>query len=285
MVENTLPITAIPFLAFLSFIAVIFNTVAILAIRRTLSLSKNFKILLLNLAVADAGVGLISQPLNLAILIMEIENHHFKYSRELEKIYKSTHNLLSVASFLYVTAIAADRFLAVYLHLRYEELVTNKRVASAVAAVWTVSVIIALLQEWKETIAFVIIATFFIICLIVIALFYFKLHLVVKYHTEQITTQQIQCRENNDKLEWLNAERQKRSAVMIFYVYLALLICYLPNTILHTIYSAGIDSPPIFQVFEVICDILFVLNSSLNPLIYCWKMTHIRHAAKAILGF
>ena len=285
MVENTLPITAIPFLAFLSFTAVIFNTVAILAIRRTLSLSKNFKILLLNLAVADAGVGLISQPLNLAIFIMEIENHHFKYLPELEKIYKSTNNLLSVASFLGVTAIAADRFLAVYLHLRYEELVTNKRVASAVAAVWTVSVIIALLQEWEEDIAFVIIATFFIICLIVIALFYFKLHLVVKYHTEQIMAQQIQCRENNDKLEWLNAERQKRSAVMIFYVYLALLICYLPITILHTIYSVGIESPPIFQVFEVICDILFVLNSSLNPLIYCWKIKHIRHAAKAILGF
>ena len=279
MVENTLPI---PFVAFLSLTAVIFNTVAILAIRRTRSLSQNFKILLLNLAVADAGVGLISQPLNFAILIMEIENHHFKYLPELEKICNSTNNLLSVASFLGVTAIAADRFLAVYLHLRYEELVTNKRVASAVAAVWTVSVIIALLQEWEENIAFVIIATLFIICLIVIALFYFKLHLVVKYHTQQIMAQQIQCRENNDKLEWLNAERQKRSAIMIIYVYLALLICCLPTTILHTLYSVRIDSPPIFQF---ICDILFVLNSSLNPLIYWWKMKHIRHAAKAILGF
>ena len=69
---------------------------------------------------------------------------------------------------------------------------------------------------------------------------------------------------------------------MIFYVYLALLICYLPNTILHTIYSLGIDSPPIFHV---VCDIIFVLNSSLNPLIYCWRMKHIRLAAKAILGF
>lgn len=282
MVENTLLITASSFLAFLSFTAVIFNTVAILALRRTLSLSKNFKILLLNLAVTDAGVGLISQPLNLAILIMDIENHHFKYRAEIEKIHLSTTFLLCVASFLGVTAVAADRFLAVYLHLRYEELVTNKRVASAVTAVWTVGVIIALLRVWNLTIGFVIIATFLMICLTVIALFYFKLHLVVKYHTEQIMAQQIQCRENNEELERLNAERQKRSAFMIFYVYLALLICYLPVTIFKTLYLLDIEVPPIVGV---VCDILFVLNSSLNPLIYCWKIKHIRHAARAILGF
>lgn len=282
MVENTLLITASSFLAILSFTAVIFNTVAILAIRRTLSLSKNFKILLLNLAVADAGVGLISQPLNLAILIAEIENHNFKYLQQINKIYQSTTTLLCVASFLGVTAVAADRFLAVYLHLRYEELVTKKRVTSAVTAVWTVSVIIALLWEFKQNIAFAIIATFLMVCLIVIALFYFKLHLVVKYHTEQLMAQQIQCRENNEELERLNAERQKRSAFMIFYVYLALLICYLPITIFNTLYFLGIEVLPIVAV---VCDILFVLNSSLNPLIYCWKIKHIRHTAKAILGF
>lgn len=282
MVENTLLITASSFLAILSFTAVIFNTVAILAIRRTLSLSKNFKILLLNLAVADAGVGLISQPLNLAILIAEIENHNFKYLQQINKIYQSTTTLLCVASFLGVTAVAADRFLAVYLHLRYEELVTNKRVTSAVTAVWTVSVIIALLWEFKQNIAFAIIATFLMVCLIVIALFYFKLHLVVKYHTEQLMAQQIQSRENNEELERLNAERQKRSAFMIFYVYLALLICYLPITIFNTLYFLGIEVLPIVAV---VCDILFVLNSSLNPLIYCWKIKHIRHTAKAILGF
>ena len=278
----TVLITGSSFSAFLSVTAIIFNIVAILAVRRTLSLPKNFKILLLNMAVADAGVGLISQPFNLALLITDIESHHLKYLPQIKKVYESTTSLLCVASFLSVTALAADRFLAVHLHLRYEELVTNKRVASAVIAVWTVSVTIALLRVWKEITAFAIVATFLMICLIVIALFYCKLHLVVKYHTEQITAQQIQCRENNEELQSLNAERQKRTAVMIFYVYLALLICYLPNTILHTIYSLGIDSPPIFNV---VCDIIFVLNSSLNPLIYCWRMKHIRLAAKAILGF
>ena len=278
----TVLITGSSFFAFLSVTAIIFNIVAILAVRRTLSLPKNFKILLLNLAVADAGVGLISQPFNLAILITDIESHHVKYLPQIKKVYESTTSLLCVASFLSVTALAADRFLAVHLHLRYEELVTNKRVASAVIAVWTVSVTIALLRVWKEITAFAIVATFLMICLIVIALFYCKLHLVVKYHTEQIMAQQIQCRESNNELERVHAERQKRSAFMVFYIYLALLICYLPLTILTTIYSLGIEVP---AIVGLVCDILFMLNSSLNPLIYCWKIKHIRHAAKALLGF
>ena len=278
----TVLITGSSFFAFLSVTAIIFNIVAILAVRRTLSLPKNFKILLLNLAVADAGVGLISQPFNLAILITDIESHHSKYLPQIKKVYESTTSLLCVASFLSVTALAADRFLAVHLHLRYEELVTNKRVASAVIAVWTVSVTIALLRVWKEITAFAIVATFLMICLIVIALFYCKLHLVVKYHTEQIMAQQIQCRESNNELERVHAERQKRSAFMVFYIYLALLICYLPLTILGTIYSLGIEVP---AIVGLVCDILFMLNSSLNPLIYCWKIKHIRHAAKALLGF
>lgn len=278
----TVLITGSSFSAFLSVTAIIFNIVAILAVRRTLSLPKNFKILLLNMAVADAGVGLISQPFNLALLITDIESHHLKYLPQIKKVYESTTSLLCVASFLSVTALAADRFLAVHLHLRYEELVTNKRVASAVIAVWTVSVTIALLRVWKEITAFAIVATFLMICLIVIALFYCKLHLVVKYHTEQIMAQQIQCRESNNELERVHAERQKRSAFMVFYIYLALLICYLPLTILSTIYSLGIEVP---AIVGLVCDILFMLNSSLNPLIYCWKIKHIRHAAKALLGF
>ena len=47
------------------------NIVTIHAIRKTPSLSKNLKTLLLSLAVSDLGVGLVAQPLYVARLIME----------------------------------------------------------------------------------------------------------------------------------------------------------------------------------------------------------------------
>ena len=49
--------------AFLSYTATMLNTVKIHSIRKTPSLSKNLKTLLLSLAVCDLGVGLLTQPM------------------------------------------------------------------------------------------------------------------------------------------------------------------------------------------------------------------------------
>ena len=57
--------------AFLSYTSTMLNIVTIHAIRKTPSLSKNLKTLLLSLAVSDIGVGLVVQPSYVARLIME----------------------------------------------------------------------------------------------------------------------------------------------------------------------------------------------------------------------
>ena len=49
--------------------------------------------------------------------------------------------LLTCASFLTIVFIAVDRVLAVFLHLRYQELVTSKRVAIALVSLWRTSVV------------------------------------------------------------------------------------------------------------------------------------------------
>ena len=51
--------------------------------------------------------------------------------------------LLTCASFLTVVFIAVDRVPAVFLHLRYQELVTSKRVAIALVSLWLTSAVVA----------------------------------------------------------------------------------------------------------------------------------------------
>ena len=55
--------------AYFSYNATTLNVVAIYAIRKTPSLSKNFKTLLLSLAVSDLGVGLLAQPMFAAYIM------------------------------------------------------------------------------------------------------------------------------------------------------------------------------------------------------------------------
>ena len=59
-----------------------------------------------------------------------------------------TGNFLIYASFFGVVALTADRYLAVHFYLRYQELVTQKRVVTVVISIWILSAIPMLLSIW-----------------------------------------------------------------------------------------------------------------------------------------
>ena len=61
------------FNAFLCLTTIVLNIITIQALRKTSSLPKTLKTLLLSLAASDLGVGLLVQPLYVAILVMEID--------------------------------------------------------------------------------------------------------------------------------------------------------------------------------------------------------------------
>ena len=109
--------------AYLSYSATMLNIVAIYAIRKTSSLSKNLKTLLLSLAVSDLGVGLLVQPMFVADLMDSKQNNETNESYN--AIYIASlisKNFFTAASLFSVTALCADRFLAIRLNLRYQEL-------------------------------------------------------------------------------------------------------------------------------------------------------------------
>ena len=55
-------------------------------------------------------------------------------------------NLFGYASLFGVTFLSLDRFLAVYLHLRYHELVTHKRVVVVMVSKWVFSAVLSFFQ-------------------------------------------------------------------------------------------------------------------------------------------
>ena len=273
------------FNAFLSCTAIMLNIITILALRKTSSMPKTLKTLLLSLAVSDIGVGLLVQPLYVAYLVMEMEQNTetqtFKITRASSII---TRIFLSWASFFGIVALTADRFLAIHLHLRYQELVTHKRVVAVVISSWVLSAIVALILNFRNwipaNVSKIILVTIRSLCYLTTALFYFKIYLAVRHHSNQIYVLQAQLAQNGEAIA--NAARQRKSAVGTFYVYLVFLACYLPNTSYWSV--AGRTSPnTVAWHLELYIITLVLLNSTLNPLIYCWKMIHIRHAAMDIV--
>ena len=272
------------FNSFLCYTTIILNIVTIHAIRKTALLPKPLRTLLLSLAASDVGVGLLAQPLHIFILVSWLNRKRIdciSYKR-LMAIMK----FFCVSSLFNVVTISVDRFLAVHLHLRYQELVTHRRVIAAVISIWLLSAIISSSVFWNplrvslKVIKFVIMT----VCLIVVVTVYWRIYIVLKRHKNQIRGLQIQeVQQGVQNGDLSNFLKLRKSALGTFYVCIVFLICYLPSYILSFLFLARLLSSISYYKAWPHTTTLFFLNSSLNPVIYCWKMGPIRRTLMDIM--
>ena len=267
------------FNSFLSFTAIMFNIVTIHAIRKTSSLPKTLRTLLLSLAVSDLGVGLCVQPFYTSLLVKQLQ--HSIPNCTTYKAHQLTATLLLAASFFAVVGVGVDRFLAVHLHLRYQELVTHKCVLAVTISIWGLSVFVSLtsLLVSPDTLTLLLGITVIVGFLLTMVV-YIKIYVAVRHHKNHM--QALQVRQETQTDETANFSGIIKTAAGVFYVFLVFLFCYLPYFIsLAAIKIVG-PSDPLKRLFFYSFTLVH-LNSSLNPVIYCWKMKQIRQAIMKIL--
>ena len=267
------------FNAFLCLTTIVLNIITIQALRKTSSLPKTLKTLLLSLAVSDLGVGLLVQPLYVAILVMEIDqNTNGTAYYSVYKAYLIQKKVSVLASHLGVFTLTSNRFLAIQLHLRYQKLVTHKRVVAVVISVWVLSASISILRKLYD--CDIMRAVILVVCVVTTGLLYCKIYAAVRHHTNQIHALQVQQATQNEDMA--NAARLKKSSLATFYVYFVYLVCYLPLSCYLFAKTVNGETPLLSHLLYFTRTLVF-LNSSLNPLIYCWKMRHIRQTVMNIL--
>ena len=265
-------------------IYIILNIVSIYAIRKTALLPKPLRTLLLSLAASDVGVGLLAQPLHISILVSWLNRKRIdciSYKRLIVVM-----KFFCVSSLFNVATISVDRFLAVHLHLRYRELVTHKCVIAAVISIWLLSAIISSSVFWdplpiSSQVLGLVIKT---VCLIVVIIVYWRIYIILKRHKIQIEGLQIQeVQQGVQNGDLSNFWRLRKSALGTFFVCIVFLICYLPCYILSFLLLTHFLSPISFYEARLYVMTLFFLNSSLDPVIYCWKMGPIRRTLMDIM--
>ena len=266
--------------SFTSYAAIMINIVAVIALRKTASLRKPLKILLLSISVSDLCVGLLVQPLYVALHVIDKRN---PIVAPLVRVHIISANFFCTATLLGICAVSVDRFLTIHLQPRYQEIVSHRRVEAVVISIWVLSAVLSLPRIHSEKANRIILAINVFItlgCLVAIAIIYLKLYVVFKHHIMQVQAPNINL-DSQTTVAIEDTAIQKKCTVAIFYLYLTLLICYLPNTC--TALMILVDAyVPASQVIHF-SDALVYLNSCLDPLIYCWKMRQVRLAAMNIL--
>ena len=262
-----------------SVVAVLGNLLVIHALWKSSSIPATAKKLFLSLALSDFAVGMLPQlmwGIIIAVMLSKTSNGDSNFASFCPVIvtacYFFTFSLCS-ASFFTIAVIAVDRLLAISLHLRYHELVTSKRINMVLIMLWLTSGVTASISILFP-VANKIIATFQVILLLLTTVAYIRIYKVVRYHRIQI---QSQLQLQNFEVEDLR--RQKKSAWNALIVYVIFLFCYLPffvSVLIVLIY--GEKMSPLIANYATL--LVIFLNSSLNPLVYCWRYREIRNIVR-----
>ena len=262
-----------------SLVATLENLLVIRALMKASTIPATVKKLFLSMAFSDLAVGLCSQLMTAIISAVMLkmassEDDLAFFCPTVLVVYSYFTYLLAFASFLNVTVIAFDRLLAVSLHLRYQELVTPIRVTIVLVSLWLTSCVAASLCTFLPKGIEMALAVIIVIGCVLTTLAYVRIYKVAKYHQNQIYSQnQLQNAQTRE------AHRQRKSAYNSLFVSVVFLACYFPFIPCKILYMTN-TSEISFLIALFASIFLICLNSSLNPIVYCWRYREIRQIVK-----
>ena len=261
--------------AFLSITAFLGNVLVLVALRKDSSLHPPSKLLLRSLAVTDLCAGLFSEPLYVTLLVTVV-NEHWNICRYVAVASYTTGVLLTLASLLTLTAISVDRLLALLLGLRYRQVVTLKRTRWIIIAFWVLSAGLATMSLlWNFPITSSCRTIVVSLCLVTSTFSYTKIFLTLRRHQNQVQDQVQQPNQTNQ----LNIARFRKAVSTALWLQFTLIVCYLPLVISASLFMTTEPSSSHIVVLSYTITLVF-LNSSLNPILYCWKIDEVRQAMK-----
>ena len=137
------------------------------------------KLLFACLATTDLCVGLFSQPLFVADIILNIDiaNTNLDILQHVgEFVYISSYVLCGV-SVLTSTAISVDRLLVLLLRLKYRQVVTLKRAQVVILLCWVTAVSCGLVHVWSQTISQIFVLVIGLVSLVTSVFCHVKIYL------------------------------------------------------------------------------------------------------------
>ena len=119
------------------------------------------------------------------------------------------------------------------------------------------------------------------LCLVTSIACYTKIFLTFRH---QIQLQDNIQQEQVNQAIPMNLAQYKKAVSSAMWVQLTLAVCYLPYAIMVAWMTQNELFSSTHLALYTVTVALVYLNSSLNPALYCWKMTEVRQAVKDTIG-
>ena len=271
-------------IAALSLVAVAGNTLILTAIRKSTFPKTTFHDILIGLALTDLCTGLIAQPLLVVNAVM-FSSGWSKFN--IPKNSTTAMNVVadSIATYfislnaLMITLMSLER----WFHMTHRSFVISRcrRFVIAFSLVIPIPLVILgalsnfLKHYWiKYHQALLTLATFCITCT---SISYFNVIRIIRQHRQQVQS-------NASSFSFgqpaINLVKYHRSLKTIAYIFAVFNFCFLPYAICVSVHFFVEHAH--LKLASNICLVLLFSSSSLNPLLYVWRMKDVRIAVKQL---
>ena len=250
------------------------NVLIIISVKTKVFLRIKSNIALACLAVTDAVMGLIGQPVFISLVITRLKGEDTLNLKQ-AVVNAFILKLLTALSLFHLALINVERYIAIKHSLRYATIVTEVRLICSSAFLWIIAFLLTLptIILQNDSIKRKISSVTMVSCLAIIAFCQVVLYGEARRHQRQTIEQQISMEVKQRKLKEKKA--LKTTTTVLFF----LLLNYSPLIfvqILFTIYIIESDNSRDILKYTVICSV--IANSFVNPIIYCARVRQFRVA-------
>ena len=261
---------------------IIANVILLLTIVKTKSLHTPSNTLLAALCFSDLLVGIVSQPIYLA-LIFRI--YLLQDPRILSIVVKMSGIILNGMSFTIVLFITIDRYVAVCHPFFYEQKATIKRYFIILVLTWVYKMVVPFVSGPFYMILYAA-STF--IAFAVMFICYIRIYSVIAQKERSVLRLGKIGNEEKEVLYHNKVDRSKAFTILIILV--AFIFSYLPALVLILVIFTPDERSKICSlcpkayVLFMWSILIYNLSSVINPIIYCIRMKPIKAATKRFVS-
>ena len=284
-VSGVVTISASVVIIILSLVAVPGNTLILAAVWKNPSLRTPSYILLCGLAFTDLCTGLITQPFYVThelICLQEPQEIQDRLSllRFSTVVSASCGTYFNGMTVFLITLMSIER----WMYMTRRSLVTVRSAYLIVTVILICPIPIAALRSMQvlygdhELLVNAISFILLLLCFINTSIAYFKVFRIIRHHQQQVHVTPSQ----NFGQPAIKLAKYKKSVFSIIFIVALFYISYLPFLVFVGIYLSRQNHSEVNLAF-IFSMIFMFLSSSVNPLLYVWRMKAIRDGVKQLL--
>ncbi|XP_078342193.1 melanocyte-stimulating hormone receptor-like [Oculina patagonica] len=258
---------------------IILNSLVIIAVKTKARLKTNSNTAIGCLAVTDMLMGVIGQPIFAAVMISTLQGETSNEHCTLQRLSKIMIRSLGGASLRHLVLIDVERYIAIKHSFAYTTMVTKARILGSSVLAWITVVFTNLPLLIAENKIFLTMNNILLVLLIAtIGFCQLAVYGETRRHEKQIASQQVSVEARQKFL------KEKKALKLTTTVLFILILCFSPLLVVRillltsTITAVGSSFIAFFSA-----SLIGVLNSFINPIIYCIRVRRFRIAFIEVL--